>query len=60
MRVREGAGQDRAEFRRAFNSLLGVLRLEGLSRRVALGLALLGLIGGRVSVSNAVLTFGLN
>jgi len=48
------------EFRRTFNFLLGMLRMKGLSRKVALGFAFMALIGWRASVRNAALTFGLN
>jgi len=50
----------RSEFIKSFNSLVGILRMNGLSRKVAVGLALMALIGGRASIRNASITFGLN
>ncbi|BFI76747.1 transposase [Sulfurisphaera ohwakuensis] len=50
----------RNEFIKAFNHLVGILKMKGLSRKVALGLALMALIGGRASIRNTAITFGLN
>lgn len=50
----------RREFIKAFNHLIGILRMKGLRRKVALGLALMTLIGGRASIRNTAITFGLN
>ncbi len=50
----------RSEFIRVFNFVVGTLRMERLSRKVALGLALMALIGGRTSIRNASISFGLN
>ncbi|AWR99165.1 transposase [Metallosphaera hakonensis] len=50
----------RSEFIRAFNFVTGILRMKRLSRKVALGLALMVLIGGRASIRNASISFGLN
>ena len=50
----------RSEFIKSFNFVVGTLRMNGLSRKVAVGLALMALIGGRASIRNASITFGLN
>ncbi|WP_016732442.1 hypothetical protein [Saccharolobus islandicus] len=50
----------RTEFIKSFNYLIGTLRMNGLSRKVAVGLALMTLIGGRASIRNASITFKLN
>ncbi|QIW24484.1 ISNCY family transposase [Sulfolobus sp. S-194] len=50
----------RSEFIKSFNSLVGILRMNGLSRKVSLGLTLMALIGGRASIRNTSITFGLN
>ncbi len=50
----------RTEFIKSFNHLIGTLRMNGLSRKVAVGLALMTLIGGRASIRNASITFKLN
>ena len=42
------------------NQVLGIVRRNGRSRRVGLGLALMTLLGGRASVRNAAETFGLD
>jgi len=45
---------------KAVNQVLGIVRRNGRSRRVGLGLALMTLLGGRASVRNAAETFGLD
>ena len=50
----------RSEFVKAFNSVVGILRMNGLSRKVAVALALMAIIEGRASIRNVADTFNLN
>ncbi len=50
----------RSEFIKAFNSVVGIIRMNRLSRKVTVSLALMALIGGRVRIRNTAITFRLN
>lgn len=50
----------RSEFIKSFNFIVGILRMNGLSRKIAVDLALMTLLGERASIRNASITFRLN